>query len=219
MNSEGIEINAVGKSDKSVKRAMKKAQAVAPKMQRIAASIAKEFGASVTPMNLKSENSIKRKLKSDPSIKGIEDIKDLARTTIIVSKENIGNVLKRLSERPEHIRTKNQTNSHEKGKDGTSDLNKFHGYTGNIVNLNINGQTVEIQVNTPEMIYAKEKREIAVKLLGKKKYKEILKKTHLSPGMGHAYYEELRGDGHQRKRKGGKQRIHQDSVDYYSVFS
>lgn len=219
MNSEGIEINAVGKSNKAVERAMKKAQAVAPKMQKIAVDIAKEFGASVTPMNLKSEKSIKRKL-NDPDVKGVQDLKDLARTTIIVSKEDMPKVLQRLKQRPEHTRTKNQTNSRERNpNDNKRDIDKFHGYTGNIVNLNIKGQTVEIQVNTPEMIYAKEKREIAIKLLGKQKYKEILKKTHQSPGMGHAYYEELRGDGHQRKRKGGKQRIHQDSVDYYSVFS
>lgn len=54
------------------------------------------------------------------------------------------------------------------------------------------GLTAEIQVNTPEMIYAKESPALARELLGDKKYNEIHTKTGIEGGQGHKYYEEWR---------------------------
>lgn len=57
--------------------------------QVIAETIANRHGARVTPLNLKTAESIARKLKDEPNA----PIKDGARTTIIVSKDKIAEVV------------------------------------------------------------------------------------------------------------------------------
>ena len=67
------------------------------------------------------------------------------------------------------------------------------GYSGtNAVVKTKAGIPAEIQVNTPEMIYAKEKPEIARAILGNEKFAEVAAKSGGPGGRGHQLYEEYR---------------------------
>lgn len=55
-----------------------------------------------------------------------------------------------------------------------------------------NGIIAEIQVNTKEMIYAKERPFDAKRIIGNEAWEKIYKKTGLEGGLGHKYYEEGR---------------------------
>lgn len=74
-----------------VKATMRKARLFGPGLQREAAIIAKMHGASVTPVNYKSEASIRRKMKADG--KGAHELKDTVRTTIIAPAGKIRSVI------------------------------------------------------------------------------------------------------------------------------
>ena len=54
------------------------------------------------------------------------------------------------------------------------------------------GIPAEIQVDTPDMIFAKEKPEIARAILGERKYADIAAKSEVPGGRGHQLYEEYR---------------------------
>jgi len=67
------------------------------------------------------------------------------------------------------------------------------GYSGtNAVVKTKTGLPAEIQVNTPEMIYAKESSANARAILGEEKYSELAAKTGVPGGRGHQLYEEYR---------------------------
>jgi hypothetical protein len=87
------------------------------------------------------------------------------------------------------------------------------GYSG--INTSIktkSGITAEIQVNTPEMIYAKEPENIARSLLGDDTYKTISDKTGIKGGQGHKFYEDWRAlDSETPAAKS----IAEQSRDYY----
>ena len=69
----------------------------------------------------------------------------------------------------------------------------YIGYTGTIINVKMdNGLIAEIQVNTPKMIYAKEKPEDAKRILGVDLWNKIRKETGTEGGLGHKYYEAYR---------------------------
>ncbi|MEI8053698.1 MAG: hypothetical protein WCH52_08120 [Bacteroidota bacterium] len=75
----------------------------------------------------------------------------------------------------------------------------------------------EVQINTPEMIYAKETESKGRKMLGDKKYEEIAKRKGVKGGLGHKLYEEwriLRGE-HSISRK---KEIEAESKQYYKHF-
>lgn len=166
-------------TDGAVKELLQKASQTGDKIQNIAESIAKKYGGYVTPINYKSEASIKRKIESDKCTP--YDIKDVVRTTVIVPKEKIANVVKELQSCQYFGRYKEQKPEN------------FCGYSGNIVNLNMyNGIVAEIQVNTAKMIYAKEVPENAKRILGAKLWNEIHNETGIEGGLGHQYYEKIR---------------------------
>jgi len=75
------------------------------------------------------------------------------------------------------------------------------------------GIHAEIQVNSPNMIYAKEPPPVAKSILGEKKYNEIAAKTKLPGGLGHKLYEEYRSipAGDPRLK-----RLEADSRTYYN---
>lgn len=173
--------------------------------QRTAETIARKYGASVTPLNYKSESSIVSKVRRGDKLK---DIKDLARTTIYTSNaSDIPKIVKELERNGAHFRTKWQT-----------DKNKFAGYSGVIINMRYKGNRyTEIQVNTDRMIYAKEKFGVAVKILGAKRYRELYRSTGAYGGWGHDYYDDIRGDkGKKGRRKKGAAVY--ESINYYSQF-
>lgn len=170
--------------------AMAKALEVGPEVQGIAEGIADKYGATVTPINYKSAASIKRKCRNE--LEYPQDLKDTVRTTIVASKEQIPSVIADLQKQAGFMRWKQQTPE------------RFDGYSGNIVNIRMgNGVIAEIQVNTPEMIYAKNKPASAVRTIGQAKWDSIYEQTGLAGGLGHKYYEKIRvlpGDSAERLR-------------------
>ena len=165
--------------ESSISEIVKRASSVGDEVQSTAERIAIKNGGYVTPINFKSTTSITRKVITE----GITpyDIKDAVRTTIIVPKSRIEDVLEELHKTEGFLRLKRQKPE------------SFMGYSGNIVNIRTtNGLTAEIQVNTERMIYAKERPEDAKRILGKKRWEEIHNETGMEGGLGHKYYEQWR---------------------------
>ena len=189
-------------TDNSAKELVNRASLVGNEVQSLAESIAKKHKGFVTPINYKSISSITRKVTTE-SITPY-DIKDAVRTTIIVPKSQIDQVLNELFESDSFVRLRRQKPE------------SFMGYSGNIVNIQAsNGLIAEIQVNTDRMIYAKEKPEDAKRILGEKRWKEIQKQTGMKGGLGHKYYEEWRVLDKADKKA---QKIAEKSIEYYSHF-
>lgn len=189
-------------TENSAKELVNRASLVGKEVQSLAESIAKNNKGFVTPINYKSISSIVRKATTE----GITpyDIKDAVRTTIIVPKSQIDQVLNEPSENDSFVRLKRQKPE------------SFMGYSGNIVNIQTsNGLIAEIQVNTDRMIYAKEKPEDAKRILGEKRWKEIQEQTGMEGGLGHKYYEEWRVLDKADKKA---QKIAEKSIEYYSHF-
>ena len=189
-------------TENSAKEIVNRASLVGNEVQSLAKFIAKKNKGFATPINYKSISSITRKVKTE----GITpyDIRDAVRTTIIVPKSQIDQVLNELSESDLFMLLKRQKPE------------SFMGYSGNIVNIKTsNGLVAEIQVNTERMIYAKEKPEDAKRILGEKRWEEIQKQTGMEGGLGHKYYEEWRILDKSDKKA---QEIAEKSIKYYSHF-
>lgn len=189
-------------TENSAKEITNRASLVGNEVQSLAESIAQKNNGFVTPVNYKSVSSIIRKVTTE----GITpyDIKDAVRTTIIVPKSRIEQVLNELFGSEPFVRLKRQRPE------------SFMGYSGNIVNIKTSGGlTAEIQVNTERMIYAKEKPEDAKRILGEKRWKEIQEQTGMEGGLGHKYYEEWRVLDKADKKA---QKIAEKSIEYYSHF-
>lgn len=169
---------AVPNTNKDAKVLIKKAREVGDELQESAEAIAKKYGAGITPINYKSYDSIVRKankeLNGDVSL-----VKDATRTTIVTDGKNIKDLAK------------------DVGGLGATGLKVQNfadtGYRGYLTNPKLsNGIFGEIQVNTPEMIFAKEEEAVAKSVIGEAKWNEIHAKTGLPGGLGHKYYEEWR---------------------------
>lgn len=158
-----------------------KAHQVGDIVQSKAVAIAEECNGVVTPINYKGFKSMFRKLRDPNDPISIDDIKDAVRTTIVVGQKEIDEVVSKLKELDEFWRYKRQT------------PDSYYGYSGHIINLSIpNGIKAEIQVNTPKMIFAKEKEVDARRILGDKVWEDIAKQTGMKGGLGHEYYEQIR---------------------------
>ncbi|WP_443760839.1 hypothetical protein [Barnesiella intestinihominis] len=188
--------------ESSISEIVKRSSSVGDEVQSIAERIAIKNGGYVTPINFKSTTSITRKVITE----GITpyDIKDAVRTTIIVPKSRIEDVLEELYKTEGFLRLKRQKPE------------SFMGYSGNIVNIRTtNGLTAEIQVNTERMIFAKERPEDAKRILGKKRWEEIHNETGMEGGLGHKYYEQWRILD---KSSNEALKIVEKSIEYYSHF-
>jgi hypothetical protein len=188
--------------ESSISEIVKRASSVGDEVQSTAERIAIKNGGYVTPINFKSTTSITRKVITE----GITpyDIKDAVRTTIIVPKSRIEDVLEELYKTEGFLRLKRQKPE------------SFMGYSGNIVNIRTtNGLTAEIQVNTERMIFAKERPEDAKRILGKKRWEEIHNETGMEGGLGHKYYEQWRILD---KSSNEALKIVEKSIEYYSHF-
>lgn len=167
---------------KEIIEVRKMARASGNKIQSIAESIAQKNGAKCTPINFKSEESIRRKVlleRQDTPLFSPKDLKDAVRTTIVAGNKDIESVINDLVKQKSFVRLKRQRTS--------------LGYVGNIVNLiTENGLIAEIQINTPYMIYAKETPKVAKQILGENIWNKIMRKTKLEGGLGHKFYEEWR---------------------------
>lgn len=131
----------------------------------------------ITPTNLKSYNRIIEKAHNDYD-DNIYDVKDIVRTTIVAEQSQIDSILKKVNEEFNIYRYKKQSF-------------KQSGYSGNIFNIKTSNRTfAEIQVNTPQMIYGKEKD--AKLILGEEIFNTIKSKSGLEHGLGHSWYDKAR---------------------------
>jgi hypothetical protein len=150
--------------------------------------LAERVGAAVTPVNVKSEARILEKATN--SYDGdVARVGDIIRNTFIVGEERVQATLKAIE----------QTFNVERVKQHSTPM----GYTGHLLNVWVrDGVRAEIQINTPQMIYAKEVQ--ARSILGTETYKAIRSATGLPPGMGHKYYEQWRvmSSSEQASKKG-----------------
>src|ERR1017187_219257 len=162
-----------------------KAPAAKKEIDELAADVAKQHGGKVAEAPLKSRARAMQKI--DNEYRGdVSRIKDLARNTIIVPAGKETAALESLMKANPNIKPANV-----KLTDPASDP---LGYSGVIVTVPTkSGLPAEIQINTPEMIFAKEKPEVARNILGQETYQRIASQPGLPPGgQGHLLYEEWR---------------------------
>lgn len=166
-------------------------------------SLAKSLGVYVTPVNIKSERRIIEKATND--YKGdVSKVSDIIRNTFIADPTKINGTLSAIQKRFNVSEIKFQKTN--------------MGYTGNLLKVWYADRVkAEIQVNTPQMIYAKEPD--AKTFLGERLYNDILKKSGIQCGKGHKFYEEYRTllnvsnpTGEQLKRMSELERL---SREYY----
>ncbi len=194
--------------DNAVKKTYLKALTQGKEVQDIAEKIAAEYGAFCTPINFKSEVSIRRKVLSERQeqaspVFSPDKLKDTVRTTIVAEPDHIEDILAHLEEQAGFLRRKDQRTA--------------LGYTGHIVNLKTSGGVIaEIQVNTARMIYAKESPEVAQSVLGVKLWNRIRRETGLKGGLGHKFYEAYRVLD---PNSAEAQEILKKSREYYSHFT
>lgn len=190
---------------KEITEVCKMARASGKEVQNIAESIAQKYGAKCTPINFKSEGSIRRKVlleRQEVPMFSPKNLKDTVRTTIVADNKDIDFIISDLVKHKSFVRLKEQKTS--------------LGYVGNIVNLiTNNGLIAEIQVITPYMIYAKEPPKIAKQILGESMWNKIMQKTKLEGGLGHKFYEQWRLLNPKSKEA---IEIAKKSVEYYGHF-
>ena len=190
---------------KEITEVCKMARASGKEVQNIAESIAQKYGAKCTPINFKSEESIRRKVlleRQEVPMFSPKNLKDTVRTTIVADNKDIDFIISDLVKHKSFVRLKEQKTS--------------LGYVGNIVNLiTNNGLMAEIQVITPYMIYAKESPKIAKQILGESMWNKIMQKTKLEGRLGHKFYEQWRLLNPKSKEA---IEIAKKSVEYYRHF-
>jgi Putative phage serine protease XkdF len=200
--------------DPRVSSLMEGAKASAGEVDKVGKGYAEKLGGVVTPINLKSEDSILRKVNDEEGGK-VSAIKDAVRNTVVIDRDKIGSARDLAKSDP-------RFSAENGGRIKVQEGDQFFGYSGTIVNFKTeNGTMAEMQINTPAMIYAKEKEGSARAVLGDKKYDEIAKRTGLPGGQGHALYEEIRVLNAGRPTVENVKRIEElksQSINYYKNF-
>lgn len=169
-------------------------------LQGLAERIASQFGANVTPINFKSIDSIIRKAADV----GFDGITDAVRTTIVSNKNQLQAIVKQLKKSGATIKEQMPE--------------KYSGYHGFISKVKFaDGTMGEIQANTPKMIFAKEKPDVAKGIIGEEAHAKIARETGLEGGRGHELYEKIRVLD---KLKDAKKlsKLNKESKEYYSHF-
>jgi len=165
-----------------------KAPAAKAEIDALADSIAKKKGGRVIKAPLKQRHRALEKAIRD--YRGdASKVKDIARNTIVVDWNQYDKAVALLKEQRATV----------KNIGATSDLMGYSG-TNAVIRTNA-GIPAEIQVNTPEMIYAKESPANGRAILGKKKYAELAAKIGMPGGRGYQLYEVWRSlpPGHPRR--------------------
>lgn len=191
-------------------RLLNKAKEAEDEMQQITESVTNKFDASATDILFKSRGSAIRKAITEYD-RDYEKITDLIRNTVFTDKRN--ELTKIIAQIKEESKAVDVTIQKVKTRNHASDE---LGYSGNlIIGRTKNGTTFETQVNTSKMIYAKEKPEDAIRILGQAKWNEIKRETGLPGGLGHKYYEQYRKLNPNSRDAIGIQAL---SREYYSHF-
>jgi len=184
INNIGIDnftptINSNTKTKQQLDAIYTKAEGAKVEIDELADRIAKKTDGRVAKAPLKSRDRALEKAIQDYGGDATK-VKDIARNTIVVEQNQYEYAISLLRNKGAKIKTHN-AKTHPMGYSGTNAVIKTQ-----------NGIPAEIQVNTPEMIYAKEKPEIAKCIIGEKKYVELCTKIGIPGGRGHALYEVYR---------------------------
>ena len=156
-----------------------KAPVAKTEVDSIGESIAKKVKGRLAKDALKSRSRALEKALND--YKGdASKVKDIARNTIVVDQDHCDEAVALLREQGAKVKI----------IDAVEDP---MGYSGaNAVVKTKAGIFAEIQVNSPEMIYAKEPPAVARTILGEEQYNQIAAKVGVPGGRGHVLYEEVR---------------------------
>lgn len=187
-------------------KAYKDAPLAKKEIDDYAQSIASKYNGAVAIAPLKDRKkvifNINKKYKGD-----ISRVSDIARNTIIVDKPSIAKVFKELESGKNYFGGK--------FVDPTKDPLGYSGY--NTKFMASNGHIAEIQINTPEMIYAKEPANSAIGQLGDKVYNELNKRYNGIGGKGHLYYDDwTKARASQNISEANS--IEKRSSEYYKLF-
>jgi uncharacterized protein YukE len=194
--------------NRNVKNFINKAYKEAPRAKKeideVAKQIANDLNGKVATAPLKKQEkvlfNIKNKYKGDTS-----RVSDIARNTIVV--DNPSKAFNKLQSNKNYV----------SGKFVNHNTNPL-GYSGYNTKLKAsNGHIAEIQVNTPDMIYAKEPKSSAIKQLGEDLYNKLDKKYNGIGGKGHKFYDEW-VDAWKKNNMGLIKNIESESKQYYSKF-
>ena len=200
--------------DPRISSLMTGAKGSADEVDKLGKDFAQKLGGVVTPINLKSEDSIIRKVNKEEG-GNIAAIKDSVRNTVVIDRDKIGSARSMIASDP-------RFSAENGGRIKIQEGDQFFGYSGTIANYTTeNGTVAEMQFNTPAMIYAKQEEPGARALLGNAKYDAIAKQTGLPGGQGHALYEQIRELNTGRPTVANVKKIEDlksQSINYYKNF-
>lgn len=188
---------AIAQAKEALRPLMERAALAKQQIDGIAADVALEQGGLVRTTVLKSIDRAAQKAVTDYDGR-VDRLKDIARNTIVVPPDRIDATIAAVAATEGALVKR------------SSAENDPLGYSGAIVNIPCNGMYAEIQVNSPDMIYAKD---IAgQRVLGAGLSDAIAAATGAEPGLGHGFYERHRNLD---PLAPDAIRIAQESRDYY----
>ena len=189
-----------------IKEKLKIAPEAKKYIDNLATDIAEKHNATVAKAPVKTFESSLR--KTNIEYNGVvDDVTDFARNTIIgENAQHVDIIAKDLEKQAFKFK-------HVKASDNPL------GYTGKLAKIKTHtGMIAEVQVNTPDMIFAKEPKSSAIAQLGEEKYNALnqkYEKLGLKGGEGHVYYEKWRLVD---PFSTFAQKIADDSTKYYANF-
>jgi len=188
--------------DQGIDKIYADASVAKEEIDKMADNLAKKHGGRVAKAPLKSRERALQ--KANEKYGGdVRRLTDIARNTIVVPNDKISDLHKELKD------------AGAKTHQFIPDSNNL-GYSG--VNASVKtevGLTAEIQVNSPEMIYAKHPEEDARKILGDDEYDSIAQKVGVQGGLGHKFYEEHRNISSLKDPR--RDDIEEESKRYYDA--
>jgi hypothetical protein len=185
---------------------MIKARMSGREVEYIGKKIKSNLGGLLSNIDYKTSESIVR--KANEFYKGnINKVKDAVRITVILEKQKIDKAIEYAKKLPGFVKVNERKPE--------SDTLGYKGHA--IIFKTKNGMYGEVQINTPEMIYAKETESRGRKMLGNNKYNEIANRIGVKGGLGHEIYEkwrEIKGEINLSRKK----QIEFESIRYYKHF-
>lgn len=186
---------------------LKRSKEGGAELDAIAEEFVQQYNGVKTDINLKKRDRIIIKAILE---KGgdLTKITDTVRNTVVIESSVFNELLLDLEN---DSRFKKENNGRVKPQDGP----EYFGYKGLITNVQLeNGIVAEMQFNVDSMIYAKSKKEDAIKLLGQERYNQILNATGVVGGKGHKLYSRIRTESDPEIRE----KLIRESEEYYSIF-
>lgn len=161
--------------------------------------IADKLRAIITPVNIKSENRILEKAIADYH-GDVFQVNDIIRNTFVATDSKMSALIAEIEKQFKVIEYTPQSTS--------------MGYSGHLFKIWVrDGVKGEIQVNTPQMIYAKDRK--AKDILGADLFNKIKEKSGLPHGLGHGYYKEYRVLSVPERQSAKGRELVEESKKYY----